>query len=143
MVNICIVHYNTPLLTECLIKSINKFTPDSKIYIFDNSDKYPFTYKQYNIIYFDNTKGEIINFDDKYSSYDFLGAVIHLFLSLPLSNNKVEKISMGYFTVVSPETYGETVIISACDYMYATIPTYYRELRKEAIAIVNFIDNMK
>ena len=64
MVNICIVHYNTPLLTECLIKSINKFTPDSKIYIFDNSDKYPFTYKQHNIIYFDNTKGEIINFDE-------------------------------------------------------------------------------
>ena len=43
MVNICIVHYNTPLLTEYLIKSINKFTPNSKIYIFDNSDKEPFT----------------------------------------------------------------------------------------------------
>lgn len=69
MVNICIVHYNTPLLTECLIKSINKFTPDSKIYIFDNSDKYPFTYKQNNIIYFDNTKGEIISFDEWLKKY--------------------------------------------------------------------------
>lgn len=69
MVNICIVHYNTPLLTECLIKSINKFTPDSKIYIFDNSDKYPFTCKQNNIIYFDNTKGEIINFDEWLKKY--------------------------------------------------------------------------
>ena len=73
-------------------------------------------------------KIDIINFDDKYSSYDFLGAVIHLFLSLPLSNNKVEKISMGYFTVVSPETYGETVIISACDYMYKLDKDYNTEI---------------
>jgi len=69
MVNICIIHYNTPLLTECLIKSINKFTPDSKIYIFDNSDKYPFTYRQDNIIYFDNTKGQIINFEEWLKKY--------------------------------------------------------------------------
>lgn len=68
-VNILIVHLNTPLLTECLIKSINKFTPNSHIYIFDNSDKYPFVYRQENITYYDNTKGQIINFDrflDKY-----------------------------------------------------------------------------
>ena len=64
MVNICIIHYNTPFLTECLIKSINKYTPDCKIYIFDNSDTKPFTYKQDNIIYFDNTKGQIINFEE-------------------------------------------------------------------------------
>lgn len=62
-INICIVHYNTPYLTECLVKSINKFVPNCKIFIFDNSDKLPFTYKQDNIIYFDNTKGQIINFD--------------------------------------------------------------------------------
>ena len=68
-VNICIVHFNTPLLTECLIKSINKFTPNSKIYIFDNSDKHPFTYRQDNIIYFDNTKGQIINFEEWLEQY--------------------------------------------------------------------------
>lgn len=62
-INILIVHYNTPLLTECLIKSINKFVPESKIYIFDNSDKFPFTYRQDNIIYFDNTKKQIIDFE--------------------------------------------------------------------------------
>ena len=63
MINLCIVHYNTPELTDCLIKSINKFTPNCTIYIFDNSDKFPFTYKQDNLIIFDNTKGQIINFD--------------------------------------------------------------------------------
>lgn len=64
LVNICIVHFNTPLLTECLVKSINKFTPNSKIYIFDNSDKFPFIYRQDNIVYLDNTKGQIINFEN-------------------------------------------------------------------------------
>ena len=62
-IKICIVHYNTPKLTECLIRSINKFVPESTIYIFDNSDKLPFTYKQDNIVYIDNTEGKIIDFD--------------------------------------------------------------------------------
>ena len=50
-------------MTECLVKSINKYTPDCHIYIFDNSDKEPFTYKQDNLMVFDNTQGQIINFD--------------------------------------------------------------------------------
>lgn len=69
MIKVCIVHYNTPKLTECLIKSINKYTPNSHIYIFDNSDKYPFVYKQDNITLFDNTKGQIINFDEWLKKY--------------------------------------------------------------------------
>ena len=40
--NVCIVHYNTPVLTEAVIKSIRKRTPDVHITIFDNSDRYPF-----------------------------------------------------------------------------------------------------
>ena len=68
-VNIAIVHFNTPLLTECLVKSINKFTPNSHIYIFDNSDKYPFVYRQDNITYYDNTKGQIINLDKLLDRY--------------------------------------------------------------------------
>lgn len=63
-INICIVHFNTPELTECLIKSINKFVPECVIYIFDNSDEMPFTYRQENIVYYDNTKGQIINFEE-------------------------------------------------------------------------------
>ena len=70
MKNFLIVHYNTPLLTEYLVKSINKFVgADCCIYIFDNSDKYKFTYKQNNLTVFDNTKGQIINFDKELSKY--------------------------------------------------------------------------
>jgi len=34
-INILIIHYNTPKLTEALIKTINKFVVDCNIYIFD------------------------------------------------------------------------------------------------------------
>ena len=61
-INILIIHFNTPRLTECLIRSINKFTPNSDIYIFDNSDKDPFTAKFANVTIFDNTKGKYLIF---------------------------------------------------------------------------------
>lgn len=67
--NIVIIHYNTPLLTECLVRSINLFVKDAIIYIFDNSDERPFTAHFDNVLVLDNTKGEIINFNrwlDKY-----------------------------------------------------------------------------
>lgn len=56
-------------MAECLIRSINKFTPKSLIYVFDNSDKEPFTYIQDNITYYDNTKGQYINFDEWLKKY--------------------------------------------------------------------------
>lgn len=67
--NIVIVHYNTPLLTECLVRSINLFVKDAVIYIFDNSDKYPFTAYFDNVLVLDNTKGDIINFNKWLEKY--------------------------------------------------------------------------
>lgn len=65
-----IVHYNTPELTACLCSSIYKFHNDAKIIIFDNSDKRPFIESEaFNVDYYDNTKGQIINFDDFFSKY--------------------------------------------------------------------------
>ena len=67
--NIVIVHYNTPLLTSCLVRSINRFVDDAVIYIFDNSDKYPFTAEFDNVTIIDNTKGQIINFEKWLEGY--------------------------------------------------------------------------
>ena len=61
---ICIIHFNTPVLTHCLVRSINKYTPGATIYIFDNSDKKPFVNTFDNVIVFDNTKGELVNFNE-------------------------------------------------------------------------------
>ena len=63
MKNILIVNYNTTLLTQCCIKSVNKFTPGCKIYVFDNSDKEPFVNIFKNVEVIDNTKGQIINWE--------------------------------------------------------------------------------
>lgn len=76
-INVLIVNYNTQNLTDACIKSINKTTPNTLIYVFDNSDKEPFinTFKNVRII--DNTKGGIINFDEilsKYSNKTSFGA---------------------------------------------------------------------
>ena len=67
--NIVIIHYNTPYLTECLVRSINLFMKDAVIYIFDNSDKSPFVAKFDNVTILDNTKGQIINFDEWLKKY--------------------------------------------------------------------------
>ena len=67
--NFLIVHCNTPRFTECLIKSINRYHSNCNIYVFDNSNKAPLTYWQENIIYLDNTKGEIIDFDEWLKKY--------------------------------------------------------------------------
>lgn len=67
--NVCIIHFNTPVLTAHLVKSINKHTPGTNIYIFDNSDKMPFINTFDNVTIFDNTRGQIINFDQWLKKY--------------------------------------------------------------------------
>ena len=67
--NIVIIHYNTPYLTECLVRSINLYVKDAIIYIFDNSNKSPFNAKFDNVKILDNTKGQIINFKEWLKKY--------------------------------------------------------------------------
>jgi GR25 family glycosyltransferase involved in LPS biosynthesis len=52
-----------------LVKSINKHTPGANIYIFDNSDIRPFINSFENVTVFDNTKGQIIDFDTWLKKY--------------------------------------------------------------------------
>lgn len=58
---------------------------------------------------------EIANYDDQYENITFYGAKIVLSLDFPAAEDSV---TIGRFTVVEPETYGETVIITAQDDMY-------------------------
>lgn len=78
--NILIIHYNTPYLTECLVRSINLFVSDAKIYILDNSDERPFKAKFDNLVLLDNTKGQLIDFEK------FLGGYKTKRLSSGMSN---------------------------------------------------------
>ena len=60
---------------------------------------------------------ELRNDDDRFSEFDFIGARVRIWLSYALSES-TEKIAYGTFTIVSPETYGQTVIITAVDDMF-------------------------
>lgn len=70
---------------------------------------------------------ELMNDDDRFSEYDFFGAVIRLYLTFQLSET-VERIEYGTFTVLTPETYGTTVIITALDDMYKADREYSTKL---------------
>lgn len=67
--NVAIVHYNTPELAEAAIKSLFKHTLGCRVYVFDNSDKKPFTAKMPNVEVIDNTKGQLIDFEAELAKY--------------------------------------------------------------------------
>lgn len=62
--NVVIVNYNTQKLTNACIMSVNKCTPDCHIFVFDNSNKEPFVNIFNNVEIIDNTKNQIVNFDE-------------------------------------------------------------------------------
>lgn len=88
---------------------------------------------------------ELMNDDDRFSEYDFFGATIRLYLTFQLSET-VEKIEYGTFTVLTPETYGTTVIITALDDMYkadrdySTNITYPASLQTILVDACNTLD---
>ena len=74
---VCIVHYNTPELTRATIQSIRKHGGERyKIVVFDNSDARPFSYwigKEHQMgaaIVYDNTRGQLIDFDRWLDTFD-------------------------------------------------------------------------
>lgn len=70
---------------------------------------------------------ELMNDDEHLKSYDFFGAKIRLYLTFELSST-TETVEIGKFTVITPETYGETVILTASDDMYRADKAYSTKL---------------
>ena len=71
MINVLIVHHNTPNMMEHLLKSLDMHVSEYHAYIFDNSNQKPYTNpnNRSNITYFDNTKGEIVDFQSEWEKY--------------------------------------------------------------------------
>ncbi len=67
---------------------------------------------------------ELWNGDEHLNQYDFFGATIILSLTYWLDDGTIEKVGIGEFTVIEPETLGETVIISASDAMWKADKDY-------------------
>ena len=69
----------------------------------------------------------LMNDDGHLDSYDFFGAKIRLWLTFRLEEG-TERIELGTFTVLEPESWGETVTVTACDDMYRADRPYVTEL---------------
>ena len=80
-----------------------------------------------------NIQIELLNDDDHLKEYDFYGAKIRLYLTFELSET-TEKIEYGTYTVITPETYGTTVLVTAVDDMYKADKAYTTELPFPATA---------
>jgi len=63
-----IVHYNTPELTEALVRSIRKWSPSLRVTVFDNSDARPFPQTD-GVTVIDNTRGQLVDFTAMLRSY--------------------------------------------------------------------------
>lgn len=69
VLDVLIVHFNTPELTQALVKSIRKFSrKEVRINVFDNSDKRPFPPMD-GVRIIDNTKGQLIDFNRFLAGY--------------------------------------------------------------------------
>ncbi len=79
---------------------------------------------------------EVLNDQEQWEGYDFFGAKIRLYMLFALSNS-TEKVELGLYTVTTPETYGETVIITAYDDMYKADKNY-----STTISFPNTLKNM-
>lgn len=67
--DVLIIHYNTPELTEAAVRSLWKHTPKARVTIFDNSDKRPFDASRFTLhdirfTYIDNTRGQVVNWEE-------------------------------------------------------------------------------
>lgn len=70
---------------------------------------------------------EILNDEEQYKNYSFTGARIRMYIDYQLDSG-TERIEKGTYTVITPETYGETVVITAYDDMYRADRDYTTNL---------------
>lgn len=99
----------------------------------------------------------IDNTDEQFSAYNFYGAQVVLYVGLALDDDppvdppRVEKILIGYFTVITPASTGTVITIEAVDNMYKfdrpysesqlTYPTSLMSIISDACSCCNVTNN--
>ena len=73
---IAIVHYNTPEMTEALVKSIRKVGMDWPVVILDNSNERPFTKRMKGVKVLNNRKGQLIDFEKELAKLERLNPAV-------------------------------------------------------------------
>ena len=82
---------------------------------------------------------EIMNDDDTLTDVDFFAARVRFYLTLDLLTT-TEKVELGTFTVNSPATYGDTVIIEALDDMWKADTAFESQLALPASLSALYVD---
>lgn len=85
----------------------------------------------------------LMNDDDRWSEYDFFGAKIFLRTKFDLGNSLIESINTGNFTVVTPESYGTTIEITATDDSYKLDKEYTTSIRYPATMLTAVQDSCR
>lgn len=85
------------------------------------------------------------NIYDKFSAYDFNGAIVNAYLGLELPSGKIEKIRKGVFTVDEPTYNGATITLECLDNMHkldrdysevgTTYPTTIRNIARDICSV--------
>lgn len=83
---------------------------------------------------------EVLNDDESLSDVDFFAARVRLYLTFDLDDGTVETVELGNFTVNSPASYGDTVIIEALDDMWKADTAYESDLMAPATLSALFTD---
>lgn len=83
----------------------------------------------------------IVNDVDQWSTYDFYGAEFTMYCCLDLDSGKTEKILLGTFTVIEPESYGSIIEVTAADAMYLGDTAYTTSLSFPMTAAVALRDS--
>lgn len=82
------------------------------------------------------------NIHDKFSAYDFDGAVVTAYLGLALSDGSIEKIRKGVFTVDDPQYDGTTITLECLDNMYKLDVDYSEVPTKYPATIKKIVDDI-
>lgn len=85
----------------------------------------------------------LMNDDDRWSEYDFFGAKIFLKTKFDLNNGLTESINVGNFTVVTPESYGTTIEITATDDSYKLDKEYSTNITYPATIQTALLDSCR
>ncbi len=112
-----ITYGDTDRTTEILDGQIMQ--GDNQIVDGAGSSSFPIgaTIEKYMTVCLDNTQEQ---YSDKY----FAGALLIPYIKMTFDDGTVERVKKGEYTVISPESYGEIIQITAVDRMYKADQTY-------------------
>lgn len=141
----CIVNFNTQKLTDATIQSVNKWHNDAEITVFGNSDKEPFVNTFDNVKVIDNTKGQIINFDEVLSRHELIDNTGNNFGSFKhcLTIDKCIEIMDGNFILLDSDVLlkGKVDIINNENFCtVAEIWPPFNEWRGRVVPFICFIN---